>query len=506
MISLVKKHNRPRGSNSPRFNPASSPDETPSLRSRGGFTTSSPSATTAVAAPPAIPGGRSNEAADASPIEAPVDRETAPSAIEMATNGLGLKRNLQLSIGDGSSYGVMVGIGETYLQAFVLAIGMGEVFAALIATVPQLVGSLLQLVSPAAIRLIRSHKWWVAACAGIQALCFLPLIIAASTGTISHSAILAVTSLYWATSLGAGPAWNTWQGTIIPRDIRAKFFARRARLCQATTLAGFLGGGFALQWARAHGVDVPVFAILFGIALVCRLVSTLCLMCQSEPAPIPAEMRFLSLGEQWERFSRGSSGRLLVFAVGMQVGVFVAGPFFVPYMLKELNFQYHHYAILIGASYVAKFLTLRLWGRIAHRTGAHRLLWIGSLGLIPLAGGWCLSSNYVWLFVLQLIAGTAWGAYELALVLLFFETIQESERTSLLTLYNVANSVALVVGSLIGAVILNGLGICAASYLWVFVASTAFRALALVLLKRVPVPRAELERAAAVVTPRPVNS
>ena len=126
-----------------------------------------------------------------------------------------------------------------------------------------------------------------------------------------------------------------------------------------------------------------------------------------------------------------------------------------------------------------------------HRTGAHRLLWIGSLGLVPLAGGWVLSSNYIWLMTLQLVAGAAWGAYELALVLLFFETIHESERTSLLTLYNVANSIALALGSLIGAAIINGLGISAASYLWVFAASTAFRALALLLLRRVRATPAE---------------
>ena len=157
-------------------------------------------------------------------------------------------------------------------------------------------------------------------------------------------------------------------------------------------------------------------------------------------------------------------------------------------MLKELDFEYHHYALLIGASFVAKFVSLRWWGRLAHRTGAHRLLWIGSLGLVPLAGGWAISSNYTWLLILQLVAGAAWGAYELALVLLFFETIPESERTSLLTLYNVANSIALALGSLIGAVILNGLGISATSYLWVFGASTFFRGLTLFLLRRIPTP------------------
>jgi hypothetical protein len=42
-----------------------------------------------------------------------------------------LKRDLRFNVADGASYGVMVGGGETYLQAFVLAIGLGEVFVGL---------------------------------------------------------------------------------------------------------------------------------------------------------------------------------------------------------------------------------------------------------------------------------------------------------------------------------------------------------------------------------------
>lgn len=421
----------------------------------------------------------------------PLERSTNAIPKRGLSSAETLKKDLQLSVGDGSAYGVMIGVGETYLQAFVLAIGMGEVFAALIATVPQLIGSLLQLVSPVAIRVIGSHKRWVVLCAGLQGLCFLPLVVAALTGAISQAAVMMIASFYWAASLATGPAWNTWQGTVIPHQIRAKFFARRAKLCQVTTLAGFLIGGFALKAGQASHNPVPVFALLFGTALICRVISTTCLMLQSEPYPIPPEMRFLSLSEQWHRFSRGRSGRLLLFAVGMQVGVFIAGPFFVPYMLKELKFEYHHYALLIGASYLAKFVLLPFWGRVAHVTGAHRLLWIGAIGLIPLSGGWTVSSNYFWLLALQLVAGAAWGAYELALVLLFFETIPESERTSLLTLYNVANSVALAVGSFIGAAILNGLGVSASSYLWVFAASTFFRALTMLLLRRIPMTAVE---------------
>ena len=72
-------------------------------------------------------------------------------------------------------------------------------------------------------------------------------------------------------------------------------------------------------------------------------------------------------------------------------------------------------------------------------------------------------------------------------MLLFFETIPESERTSLLTLYNVANSAALAVGSLIGAALLQTVGISIAGYLTVFGCSTLLRLLTMVLLRRIPV-------------------
>jgi MFS family permease len=395
----------------------------------------------------------------------------------------------------------MVGVGESYLQAFALAIGMGEVFAALIVSVPQLIGSLLQVVSPYAVRKLNSHKKWVVICAGIQGCCFLPLIAAAAYGNTTQLSLMSVAALYWGTSLATGPAWNTWQGTIIPRHIRPKFFATRSRLSQITTLIGFMVGGFALQAGKASGNPLPVFIALFALAFVSRIISTGCLHYQSEPFPIPPEMRFLTLRQQWHRFAKGSSGRLLVFAVAMQVGVYIAGPFFVPFMLKELKFEYTHYAFLIGISYVARFVTLPWWGRLAHKTGAHRLLWIGAIGLIPLAGGWSISCNYYWLLILQAASGAAWAAYELALVLLFFETIDESERTSLLTLYNVANSVALAVGSLIGAVILNTVGLSITAYLWVFAASSLFRSFTLFLLRRVPVRVVE----AAEVSMRPIS-
>jgi len=419
-----------------------------------------------------------------------------------------LKHDLTASVGDGAAFGLMVGIGETYVPAFVLAVGLGEVFAGLITTVPLLIGSLLQLVSPWAVQRLRSHRRWVVVCAGLQGLCFVPLLVAAIAGEISAIGAMALAAVYWGAGQATGPAWNTWQGTIVPRSLRANFYARRSRLQQIATMVGFLSGGFALQWGRSAGDPIPVFAWMFVTAGLCRGLSTACLWSQSEPIPIPAGTKWLGVKETWRRFSSGSTGSLLLLAVTMQAGVYVAGPYFNPYILKVLQWDYRDYALLLGSSFVAKFLCLPLWGRFAHRAGAWALLWVGAIGIIPLAAGWNVSSNFWWLLALQLLAGAAWGAYELAVILLFFETIPERERTSVLTLYNVANALAIVTGSAIGAGILKAGHVSPESYHWVYAVSTAMRFAAIGLLWRLPrvsVPAAETSLFPSAVRPNAMS-
>jgi len=414
------------------------------------------------------------------------DARSEPRVESLDQESRTLGRNLSASVGDAASFGVMVGVGETYIPAFVLLLGLGDVFAGLVTTIPLLMGSLLQLVGPWAVHRLQSHRRWVVLCAGLQALCFLPLIAAALMGAIPGLLVMAISSIYWGSGLATGPAWNTWQGTIIPRSIRANFFAKRSRLQQIATLAGFLLGGFSLQVAGREGWAVQMFAALFAVACCCRMLSTFCLWLQSEPVPMPPGIAPFEWKSAISRCLHGPTGPLLLLAVSMQAGVYVSGPFFNPYMLKVLEFSYAGYAILLGTSFVAKFLLLPLWGRYAHRRGAQSLLGIGVCGVIPLSMGWVFSDNYTWLLILQVFSGAAWGAYELALMLLFFETIPERDRTNILTVYNLANSIALVLGSTLGAAILKSGAVSQEAYLWVFGVSTFVRMGSLVWLVRLP--------------------
>ena len=49
------------------------------------------------------------------------------------------------------AFSVMVGCGETYFAAFALALGFGPVASGMVATLPVLVGAVIQLAAPLAV-------------------------------------------------------------------------------------------------------------------------------------------------------------------------------------------------------------------------------------------------------------------------------------------------------------------------------------------------------------------
>ncbi len=380
----------------------------------------------------------------------------------------------------------MVGIGEAYFAAFALALGFGEVTTGMLGTIPMLAGSTLQLVSPLGVRWLGSHRLWVVACATVQALSFLPLLVGALLGSLSPSTFFVLAALYWTSGQAAGPAWNTWIEALIPRRVRPAFFARRSRMAQGFVICGLLAGGLALDAGKAHGDELLTFAVLFGIAAVSRLVSAHYLAAQEAGPPCAASpASSVNLRGLWGRLWRAPDGKLVVYMLAVTVAVNVSAPFFNPFMLRELGLPYDRYMVLLIAAVVARIVALPLLGALARRKGARWLLFVGGVGIVPTAGLWVVSDAFAYLLAAQAFAGVVWAAYELATQLLILEIIRREERTLVLTWYTFAHAVAMVGGSSVGGIVLSGLGHGHAAYAAVFLLSTAARALSVLFLLRV---------------------
>lgn len=402
-----------------------------------------------------------------------------------------LRRDLRVCTRDGFLYSIMVGLGETYLPLFVLALGAGELIGGLVATVPQAAGSLLQAIVPWLVRQLGSNKRFVLVCATIQSLSFVPLVVAAWLGYLPAWAAFLISSIYWGMAMGTGPAWNVWVGTVVPKSLRSGYFSKRARICQSGTVLGLAIAGVVLWIAKEQQSATGGFAVLFAIAAMCRGFSLRYLAAMSEPKPLAQGDGRMSTGEQATLFVRNRGGRMLMGMVLMTSAVQISGPFFNPYMVAHLDFSEVQITALLFASFFGKVVTPPMHGVIAKRFGVSRLLIVGAVGLVPLSALWAVWDNFWYLMLVQFFAGSAWAAYELASFLMLFETIPDRDRTRMLTTYNLANAAAILAGNMVGAAIIEGMRLQREAYIVLFLVSFAGRLLAVpvVISLRLPVTR-----------------
>jgi hypothetical protein len=397
-----------------------------------------------------------------------------------------LDRDLRSITGDGVFYSVMVGLGETYVPAFVLALGHGAQASALVTTVPMMLGALAQLAAPLGAWRVGSYRRWVVACARLQAASFFPLVAAALGAPLGLVAVFAVMSAYWGFSLSTGPAWNAWVETLVPQELRARYFAKRSRLANAALLSALLAASLALFGARGTPRELPLFAALFFCAALARFLSANFLARQSERPGLAREHEALSPADAWRRLRGTSAARLLLAMLGLTFGTYIAAPFFVPYMLGPIGLDYTEFTIVTATVFAARIAIAPVLGRVAHRVGVSRILLLGAIAVTPLPALWLVSHALPWLLAVQVLSGIAWGAYEYATLLTFFERIDARARTSVLSLYNAANAAAMVAGNVVGALAFGGFATSIGDYALVLALSSAARLAALPFLRHAP--------------------
>ena len=395
------------------------------------------------------------------------------------------KKSLRLSLIDAFLYSLMVGAGETYLPAYSLAIGMGEIFAGFLATLPLVSGAILQLLTPRGLQHVQSHKHWVVALAVLQALTFMPLIYFSATRAPDFWMLFFVLSLYWGSGFAAGPAWNFWMGRLVLVEEGNKFFAKRARVSQIGILIGLIGGGVALHNNVEFGPFTSVFTLLFVFALVCRLISSFILSSQYFDPLWNREVPRLGLRKSWRVFWNSAEKRKFFFYLApYQAAVFVSSPFITSYMLAQVKMDYGTYMSAIGMMFVGKILSLMVIDRYRGNISGFRLLVFGAAAITPLPALWVVSSGTAYILALQFVSGLFWAFVEVGLSLIFFKDLKQEEKVPVLTVYNLLNSLAIILGTYLGGKILWVFGEQVQSYYMVFIAGTLSRWAAFVPLYR----------------------
>jgi MFS family permease len=349
----------------------------------------------------------------------------------------------------------MAGFGETYFAAFALAAGLSQVFSGLVTSVPLLLAGLFQLITPRALRYVKSYRNWVACCAGVQAATHLWFVFAALKGYISETSFFFVCVLYWFVSMSAGPVWNSWIESITEKKSFKSFIAVRSRLAQSAAFIAFGVAGLLLHFFKLYHHVLWGFALLFSLAALFRFVSTIFLSMQDDYFPEDLQTPKTPWRDLLHVLKDRNSGRFLFFLLLSQVSVHIAAPYFAPYMLAHIQFSYAEYVVLVAASYIAKIIAYPVIARTIDRYSAIKCLIISGLFVAPMPLFWFWTPQLPALVGIQVIAGFAWGTFELSSTMLVFSNIGSKERIRILTGYNLFNAICMVSGSLIGAYLLT---------------------------------------------------
>ncbi len=385
-----------------------------------------------------------------------------------------LRSNLRFSLSDGLAYSVMVGLGETFIAAFILSRGHGEVSASLISTVPMFLGAIVQLAAPAGIAKLKSFRTFLLFVATLQSIS-LAVLAGVSFTDVNYYFILGVCVFYWACGLAAGPAWNAWLSQLIPPRIRTGFFANRSRWCHLFTFLGLIGGGFILETAQTRGTLMIGFAVLFGGGAFCRLISVASLMSLSPPTSLTASPQIPSLAGMNRMFHQSPLKKFMIFMLVFQFSASISSSLFTPFMLKELALSYTSYMSLLAAALLARFLALAYARPLIERWGLKRVCFASLILISPTPVLWTATDNISLYYLFQATSGIGWGFFELVTFLTLFNELPVRDRSSLLTYFNLLQTSGIVLGAILGGIIFKSVGSGWVGYETVFAASTGLR-------------------------------
>ncbi|MEX2126457.1 MAG: MFS transporter [Woeseia sp.] len=355
------------------------------------------------------------------------------------------------SLKDAAAFGTMTGIGETYFSAFALFLKATTPQIGLLASLPPLLASFVQLLSAWLGRLTGQRKAIILAGAALQALSWLP-IMTLPVLFPEHAVplMIACVVLYQCGAHLVTPQWTSLMGDIVPARRRGRFFALRTRLVTAITFTSLLAGGFVLHRFSREGNTLSGFIVLFSIAACARLVSLYQLSRMHDPGGQVAALEVPFDRTWWQRLRQSNVVRFSIFFALTQFSVSIASPFFTVYMLRDLKFTYLAFTVNTATAIFAQFLTLAQWGRISDVFGNRRILAATGI-LIPLMPLlWVFSSNFWYLILVQAVSGFAWAGFSLSASNFVYDLIAPNRRASYLAIHNVIASIGIFSGAMLG--------------------------------------------------------
>lgn len=328
-----------------------------------------------------------------------------------------LRRSLRACTAEGLVAEVVAACaGGAVLTGWAMHLGASALVTGLVVALPQM-AQLLQIPAAWSTALFGHRRACVALVSAsrlvplpLALLPFLPL-----GGATARAVLVGVSAVAAILGVLGNNAWVSWMSELVPRRIRGRYFGRRTALC---TVGGALASGatgILLDWARPRGLTGAALAALQVLACAGGVLTAALMLRQHDPAagddPRPLRLRQVAVPLR-DPSVRG----LLVYLLGWNLAVGVAGSFFSLHMLQNLHMGFALVALHGAGLAAARVLAAPLWGRLIDRLGARPVLITCAFGISTIPLIWLFPTpTRLWPLIFDAVmAGVLWGGHNLA--------------------------------------------------------------------------------------------
>jgi MFS family permease len=412
------------------------------------------------------------------------------------------KKITSLCIKDGIFWSIMLGVGEAFVNPFVIALSASPSFIGLINSIPLFFGSISQIFVFYLKSLFKNLKSIVLFFVLLQAFVWLAFSYLAfiSFNNQSHfefilELVLVLFTLYFIFGMIPVPFWNTWISNLIDKKNFGKFFSLRNQYLIFFQFAALLFAGFLLKSVFKDKTMLG-FSLLFLVAFFARLLSSYFIFLtpdnnkeQEENNTKEENKNSFKFG--FRAFLKNANfenyKNLSLFNFFLIFGVYIASPFFDLYMLKVLNFDYLSWSIAVFASGFAKIFAFRYWADGIRIFGQRTILFATSLAasFVPLF--WLFISNPFEVFLVNFFTGFVWAGYDLIIFLYLLSPSSENIKIAYSSFFQLLKGLGILLGSISAGFLLgfleNSIEIHYAFFI-IFILSAIFRFLAVFLFQK----------------------
>lgn len=353
---------------------------------------------------------------------------------------------------DGACQAVTQGSGEQYLSAFALLLHASPFQLSILSALPQLIGTVAQLVSVKLLQWFPNRKALISAGTIGQAFAWIPImLLPLLLPQWGPWLVVGGAAAYFACAHFTTPAWNSLIVDWLGQHERGAYFARRAQIVASLSFFALFGAGWVLSLWQDSTVAWWGFVLIFALAGSARILSAAAL----SPVQDVHQTAHQEAQQGFRGFFRESMTndfrRFLLFSCLMHASVLIAGPFFVLYILQDLHLSYFGYGGWLAAGLLGQLLTLQAWGQFGDRFGNKALLSITGFTVPILPMLYLVSTNIGFLLAVNFLGGVIWAGLALGLQNYVFDSVRPEDRAKAVALYSTVNAIGWSVGALIGS-------------------------------------------------------